>query len=668
MLTLWEVKLIEFAITIFYTLYKFTYYFGGVLSLISGLIVPTIYFDKPERSEDGTVTRRLLIVIAISLLIFGTLSNLVIPSLVFKIQSYYTSEPAKLSYSALAYTFIPLWFIGCFLHVYLRRKLAPLLNQILRGSTKKTEVSRDERTDIRTVREMLPETVDYNPFDYIDLKKGVFIGLDINQQPQYIPVSVFQTQHSDILGTTGAGKGVASGILLYQAIMLGEAVFVGDPKDDEWAPHVLKKACEDAGKPFYLIDLRKLEPQLDLLAGASPQDVEELLVAGFSLAEKGDNADFYRIDDRKAARKAPLLADENDLSSLENLFASDYVQGIKDDIKAFHGKMEEMSLIPAINAVGGVNFKEIFDKGGCCYIIGSMRNAKIISAQKMILIRLYQITEQRDRINSVPRPVCIFLPEFKYQISRAAMEGLGAIRDKGAHIILDHQSKADLKDCPADLDGEAVVGAVVENCKFKLIYRLQDPDTAAWVSEMTGTILVDDETRRVETTKYLTEKVEGERQIRSGERNLVDSNMLLSLPKRCGYIFTSTDIPKPTLMAPIPSRKADLETADKVVFSSSEEPENLEKPSADEAEVEETQDEPTWDDEPTDCEEPEQDQEQIASEEPEQEDGDASWDTEDEFSESEVQMESSMTEEEENAQLEEMLSKIEGNDDNETTK
>lgn len=39
---------------------------------------------------------------------------------------------------------------------------------------------------------------------------------------------------------------------------------------------------------------------------------------------------------------------------------------------------------------------------------------------------------------------------------------------------MDHQSIADLKDCPADLKGDAVVGAVVENAKFKLVYRVMD--------------------------------------------------------------------------------------------------------------------------------------------------------------------------------------------------
>ncbi|MGR5488701.1 MFS transporter, partial [Vibrio alfacsensis] len=93
----------------------------------------------------------------------------------------------------------------------------------------------------------------------------------------------------------------------------------------EFAPHLMRKACEDAGKPFYLIDLRKEIPQLDLLAGATPDQIEELLVAGFSFAEKGDLADFYRIDDRKAARKAPLEASDDERKTLRGIFNSSYV-------------------------------------------------------------------------------------------------------------------------------------------------------------------------------------------------------------------------------------------------------------------------------------------------------------------------------------------------------
>nr|AKN40739.1 hypothetical protein [Vibrio tasmaniensis] len=147
----------------------------------------------------------------------------------------------------------------------------------------------------------------------------------------------------------------------------------------------------------------------------------------------------------------------------------------------------------------------------------------------------------------------------KYHISKAAMEGLGAARDKGIHMLLAHQSVADLRDCPADLNSDAVVGAVVENTKIKLVYKLQDPETAEWVAKMSGTILVDDESRTVELNAALTETVEGRRNIRLAERYFVDTNMLLNLPPFVSYIFTATEVPKPSLISPIKVKKSTLE-------------------------------------------------------------------------------------------------------------
>ena len=359
-------------------------------------------------------------------------------------------------------------------HLVLRRLLAPELDKLKHRLIKKTSMERNQRTDVRNIKNILPSTEKYNPLDFIELDKGIFIGLDVNREPQYIPVDNWQKKHADIIGTTGAGKGVASGLLLYQSILAGEGVFVMDPKDDEWAPHLFKTACEAAGKPFFLVDLRKAEYQLDFLKDITPEHLEELFIAGFSLAEKGEAADFYRIDDRRAARASLVQPG----MTLRDLFHTDYVKGIREDIKGFFGKIEELSLLNSINARDGMSLKTIMDDGGCCYVIGSMRNSKIIAAQRMILVRLLQLAELRDRIRCAPRPAAIFLDELKYHLSRPALEGLGAARDKGVHIIMAHQSIAGLRDCPADLNGDAVVGAVVENAKFKLVYKLQDPDTA----------------------------------------------------------------------------------------------------------------------------------------------------------------------------------------------
>ena len=553
-----EFMLFKIAILTGSALYSFTDTWGWLLSFIAGVGLPTLYFDKPKTDKDESIFRRAIIATSVLFFIFGTISNITIPTLLVWIQRSQLTQIVSIEYSWQAYLLWPSLFLGLFLHVFVRRQLSPLKNKLKTDLTKKSSLVREERTDVRNIRQFLPDTVEYDPLDFIDINKGMFVGLDRHQQPQYIPMGDWQKQHADILGTTGAGKGVASGMLLYQSIMADEGVFVLDPKNDEWAPHLFKYACEQAGKPFYLIDLNLKEYQLDLFAGINKDQIEELLVAGLSLAEKGDIADFYRIDDRKAARESPFLASDDEIRSIEALFNSEHVQSLAEKVKAFYGKMEELALIKSINAIGGLNLKDIFDNGGCCYIIGSTRNSKIIIAQRMILIRLFQLAEERDRVKTKPRPIAIFLDELKYHLSKAALEGLGVARDKGVHIIMAHQSVADLKDCPADLNGEAVVGAVVENTKFKLVYKLQDPDTAEWVSKMSGIILVDDETKQIENSRALTENITNERSVRLAERALVDTNMLQSLPPFVSYIFTPSEPPKPSLISPIKVKKETL--------------------------------------------------------------------------------------------------------------
>lgn len=524
-----------------------------ILALLSGLLMPLFITLRPEEHEKAPIWKKLILACAMLCFIFGTLA----PLATWFLQSIY--EKAIATIPALEWTMIFILTVaGIIFNLLLRRLVTPELDKIKRKMVKKTGLEREVRTDVRHVKSLLPETVHYDPMDYIDLKKGIFIGLDKDKQPQYIPVKDWQKQHADIIGTTGAGKGVASGILLYQSILAGEGVFILDPKNDEWAPHLYRKACKDAGKPFVLIDLNKQDYQLNLIEGISAEHLEELFVAGFSLAEKGEAADFYRIDDRKAARLAAQFVNENTKATIRDVYNSDYVQSIGETIKAFHGKTEELALLNCINAPDGFSLKQIFDEGGCCYVIGSLRNSKIITTQRMTLVRLFQLAELRDRVTDVIRPIAIFLDELKYHLSKPALEGLGAARDKGIHIIMAHQSIADLRDCPADLNGDAVVGAVVENAKFKLVYKLQDPDTADWVARMSGTILVDDESRKATINGVLAETIDNERMIRQAERYYIDTNMLQNLPDFVSFIFTTKTLPRASLISPIKVKKQPL--------------------------------------------------------------------------------------------------------------
>ena len=107
-----------------------------------------------------------------------------------------------------------------------------------------------------------------------------------------------------MVGGPGTGKGIQSTVLLAQAIEDGEGVIVIDPKSDEWAPSVLKHVCEKARRPFRLIDLRSWNPQINLFAGATSSQVNELLVAGFALGARDESAaetvPFKKLDNRVA--------------------------------------------------------------------------------------------------------------------------------------------------------------------------------------------------------------------------------------------------------------------------------------------------------------------------------------------------------------------------------
>ncbi|EDK5786690.1 MFS transporter [Salmonella enterica subsp. enterica serovar Panama] len=525
-----------------------------ILSLLAGLTLPFIFHLPREDRKNAPFWLKSVACVSIFFFISGTLSPLTIQGL-----SYFFKP---LDNNILFR--VPLWIMtvtftaaGLIFHIAARRLLAGEIDNFKHRLIKKSKLERNTRTDVRKVKELLPDSTEYNPLDYIDLNKGVFIGLNKDDQPQYITIKEFRTQHTAIIGTTGSGKGVTATVLLYQAILSGEAVFVEDPKDDEWAPHVLREACKKAGKKFTLINLNKLNFQLDLLADISHEQLEELFNAGFSLAKKGEASDFYRIKDRRAARNTAAIHEKG--MTLRDLFNTDFVQSLREDVPAFFGELEEIALVNSINATNGFSLKEVFDEGGCCYIIGSTRNQKIISAQRMILTRLIQIAETRDRINTTPRTVAIFLDELKYHLSRPALEGLGTARDKGVHIFMAFQAIDDLRDCPSDLNGDSVIGAVIENAKFKLIYKIQNPETAEWAAKMTGSILVDDEMRKVRTDLSLTEKVDTDRMIRQAESYYVDSNMFLNLPEKVGFVFTSTELPRATKMFQVQVKKENIE-------------------------------------------------------------------------------------------------------------
>lgn len=98
-----------------------------------------------------------------------------------------------------------------------------------------------------------------------------------------------------------------------------------------------------------------------------------------------------------------------------------------------------------------------------------------------------------------------------------------------------------------------------ENCAIRIAYAVKDPDTAEWLSRMSGSILVDDEIRQIKTNVGLAEVRENGRSLRQAERSLVDTNMLQALPDRCAVLY-GVGLARYFFTSPIPVIKSTLAT------------------------------------------------------------------------------------------------------------
>jgi len=416
-------------------------------------------------------------------------------------------------------------------------------------NTAKSVLERDSKSDIRDLEKFSSQIKkDYDPKKYFR-KNGFFLALNEKDKPIYWLEKTLP--HIQVCGMTGSGKGVFLSSIVAQCAKKGEVIVINDPKNDEFLPHAAYRASIDANTSYQYIDLRKSSYQFNLFEDAGPEEIEELLLAGFELGDKGEASDFYKLADREMAH---FVAQNLVKGQTAENFYTEHHEFLTKQAAGFAGKFRELADIKAVNAANGLSFKEIIKSGGVVYIVGSMRNAKIIRIQKMLLVRLIQLAEARDRISGELKPICVVLDELKYHLSRTALEALGAARDKGLHMVMAHQSLADLKDCPKDLEPDAVIGAVFENTKSKLVYRVEMPETAEIFAEKSGDIGIDVETRLIERSLSLAESVSSERRVSQTETNLIEKNIFLTLPKRCGVLF-GVGLPKMVYTSPYQAKK-----------------------------------------------------------------------------------------------------------------
>lgn len=496
---------------------------------------------------EGAIRLRLLAVTALP-----GLSGLFIWLLVNEIASRY--DMTGLPINDLIYWAIFL-IAGVIVGLCVIRFFTPLLEKIKKKLTLKTSMERNTKIDIRRIQDFMPEGGRvFDPEKYF--KDGdFFLGLNEKERPIYWGSD--RLPHVQIAGATGKGKGVFIGMLESQALSNGATVINIDPKDDEFGPYVLYESSKKSNTPYYFIDLRKdAPPQINLFKNSSADEIFSMFEAAFSLSPKGGDSDFFRIADRRAAKLVSQKAVKNNYTPAQ-LFV-EFEAYLMKEAPGFGGKLEEMASLSAVNAKDGLDLDEIISNGAAIYVRGSIHNSEVIEMQRMLLVKIIQIAERRDRTSEKPRQISVVVDELSFQISATVLSSLKTSRDKGLNLILAHQSMGDLRNGPKDLDPQAVEGAVMENGTLKLIYQVEDVELCEKLAKKTGRIQVDDEARTVRKNIALAESVDSERVIRQSERELISAEMFGNLPKGVGVLF-GVGLAQFTLTSPIQLQERNAE-------------------------------------------------------------------------------------------------------------
>ncbi|OZB72201.1 MAG: hypothetical protein B7X30_01025 [Thiomonas sp. 13-64-67] len=351
--------------------------------------------------------------------------------------------------------------------------------------------------------------------------------------PVVLTPDQMRKNHIAILGASGTGKTVITTSLLAQALRMGDAVVVIDPKSDEFAPGILTREARALGRPTVFVDLRADVPQINPFFNASRAELEVLMTTALGLEPSGEpGVDFYRGEDRDGLA-ALLDAITPEQTTLRGMVAVGAGMSEVTDRANLWRNLKDLARLEALATSQGPDLAAVIEQGGLIYIVGSVDDLRVQAAQKMALTRIVQIIKNRPRTGA--RHTHLFLDEFKYSLGNTSLRALGTIRDQRATVLLAFQSYGDLHDC-AGLPAQAVLGAAKGNTPLKLIFRLEDDQTARELSSLSGQYAVQTET----TAK--TTNVDGLEQgsYLNTMRSLVTPDML------------STAMPKPASSADAP--------------------------------------------------------------------------------------------------------------------
>jgi len=396
------------------------------------------------------------------------------------------------------------------------------------------------------------EKLKYNPFDYIDIKKGVFVGLD-KKKPIYISWDDYKEYNKEILGATRSGKGVVASMILYQKILKGWGCFFFDPKGDKFIPLIMKKACDKAGKKLIIIDF--VDGKKGIYApfrGGFLTKIKERTKQIFKVRRTGLSSDFYKGKEINMIDEA-LEKTNRGVEKIYNHLKSNRYN--KDDETAIESIFKELSKIKQISTpngrvpidsidkellypaqfnnkhVGGVSIARAIMESQVVYIRGDISDEMIRNLTKLLLTEVVQ--EVRRLYRKMNNHLSIDIDETKFLMSETVSDALSIILGFDCDITLQYQAIEDIEtSIEKDIDMKALAESIHQNTQIKIIHGGLSDGTAEYALEKTGTITKNVEFQEKTKTHSLGAEIfEGEKTIKVHEEELFTKNDFLSMPQ-----------------------------------------------------------------------------------------------------------------------------------------
>lgn len=313
----------------------------------------------------------------------------------------------------------------------------------------------------------------------------VFIGLRENGAPMHLDAQDWQMWNQRMVGATQTGKGALFGVQLDQAIRMGLGAVFFDIKPDQHAFSIMQRACKETGRRLVTVDFNgELPGKWSPFRTGADREIKTRLLHGFNLVERGDTADFYRINERQTLESV-FDKWNRELTDLPGL-----LKEAATPPPTVSNLTREMLTLTALKPGRnrGLNVERALQENAVVYVRSSATDPVVKRATELLLLCLLQAAMRLHRQGRRANHLFIGIDEVKFIAGNILGDMLATITGFDCHIAIAYQSLGDLKSVNSRLvNVEALQSSVENNCKMSLYYQPNDFETADYAARQSGT-------------------------------------------------------------------------------------------------------------------------------------------------------------------------------------